>query len=509
VKWYLNTLLLVLIGCAPGVPAGEHGGNTLIVARANDSIGLDPWLESDNESMEVTEEVFEHLVRLTLDGTSIEPGLASSWDVSKDGTIWTFHLRQGVAFHDGTPLDADAVVFSFGKATGPESSAYFRAVKKVEALDSSTVRFTLVIPFAPFLTYLGVCQTAIVSPTAARKLGGEFSRHPVGTGPFRFVSWIPGKSVTLERNASYWGEQAKVDRIVYRVISDPRERLQAIESGSVDVNLDVLPEDLPVAALHPNLKVLRFASYNIAYVAMNTDRAPFDDARVRRAASHAVNRTALINLIYQGLAEATVGPVPPSMWGYNKDVETYEFDPAAARRLLSERPRPIDRVQFHVFDSARTYLPNPIEVGRRVQRNLADIGLDTELIVEDLPTFMVHLRKGTHAISLLGWNADVGDPDNFLYTLLDSDNAKQGSAMNASLYRNPEYHDLVIAAQRETDRDKRALLYRQAQEIVARDAPWIPLVQVPRIFLVRAPVEGVRFRADGWTDYASVRLVAR
>ncbi|HEY1585226.1 MAG TPA: ABC transporter substrate-binding protein, partial [Polyangia bacterium] len=300
-------VLVLPAGCAPERPAND---STVLVGRGADAIALDPARITDSDSSEVTEQIFEHLVRYKQDSPEIEPSLAESWE-SPDGRVWTFHLRKNVRFHDGTPFDADAVVFSFDRQRDPhhpyhqEDFTYwennFRNIQQIEAVDPYTVRITIERSFAPFLSNLATFPVSIVSPAAVRKWGPEFARHPVGTGPFRFVEWSPGERIMLAANPNYWGGAPKIQHLVFVNIRDPRQRLVALEGGAIDVAENLSPEDLQFVALHPELRLLHVAANNVGYLAMNTTHPPFDDVRVRRAVNYAINKTALVKLIYQGL----------------------------------------------------------------------------------------------------------------------------------------------------------------------------------------------------------------
>src|SRR5262249_48514484 len=322
--------------------------------------------------------------------------VALSWEVDPLGTIWTSHLRPNVKFHDGTPFDADAVVFSFDRQRNPFHPQHeadfsywtdqYSYIEKVEAVDPLTVRIRIERPYAPFLSSLAMFPASIVSPAAVRKWGKDFPLHPVGTGPFRLVSWSPGDRIVVERNADYWGPRPRVGRIVFRDIPDARQRLVALEGGAVDVAYLILPEELQYVKLHPDLRLHQIAVANVAYLAMNTSRPPFDDVEVRRAINYAVNKEPIVKLVYQGLAVPAFGPLPPSLWSYKPDVDRYPYDPARARGILAAKLAegkldPTRRYKLYLPSTPRSYLPDPELVARVIQRNLEDVGLTVDLLV--------------------------------------------------------------------------------------------------------------------------------
>lgn len=496
---------VLLVGCAPQRPATEQ---PLLVGRAADAIALDPARVTDSDSSEVTEQIFDHLVRYKPDSTEIEPALAESWEKSADGRVWTFHLRKNVRFHDGTPFDADSVVFSFDRQRDPRHpyhqedftywENYFRNIQSVEALDTYTVRIALERPYAPFLSNLAMFPVSIVSPSAVKKWGPEFARHPVGTGPFRFVEWSPGERIMLAANPNYWGGAPQIQHLVFVVIRDPRQRLVALEGGALDVAENLSPEDLQFVALHPELRLVHIAANNVGYLAMNTQHPPFDDVRVRRAVNYAINKTAIVKLLYQGLGRPATSPVPPSMWGH-VDEDIYHYDRAMAMKLLAEAHyvQPQKRPKLYVMDTPRHYMPAPETMARIIQHNLRDVGMDVEIVVNDFDTHVRLTQNGVHDLCLLGWSADTIDPDNFLYVLFDPENAEPGVARNLAFYKNAELHGILSWAQESSDRAERMRYYKKAQDLIAHDAPWVPLAHGEVVLAARGNLSSVRVHPSG------------
>jgi len=499
-------------GCrAPAQPQDQ----TIVVGRGADVLGLDPARITDSESAEVTEQIFDHLVRYRPNSMEIEPALATRWDVSADGKVWTFHLRDGVKFHDGTAFDAQAVVFSFDRQRDPNHPFHhadfsywestFRNIQSVEVLDRLTVRVSIDRPYAPFLASLAMFPVSIVSPTAVRRWGADFARHPVGTGPFRFVEWQAGERVTLEANPDYWDGAPRIKHLVFATIPDPHQRLVALEGETLDVAENLAPEDLQFAALHPALELHRVPGNNVGYLAMNVGHPPFDDARVRRAVNFAINKTAIVKLIYQGLAKEATTPVPPSLWGHVAQ-PVYRYDPAEARRLLAEAGfvPPKVRPRLYTMDTPRSYLPAPDRVARIIQHNLRDVGIDIQIVKQDINTLLSSTGRGEHDLCLLGWTADNGDPDNFLYVLLDQDNAQVGSARNVAFYRNGELHGILVWAQESSDRKERERYYARAQELIAKEAPWVPLAHTELVVAARSTLAGIKLHPSAVVYYHKV-----
>jgi peptide/nickel transport system substrate-binding protein len=503
------------LACAREAPVAP-GADRLVVARPAEPLSLDPARATDIASLEVAEQVYGRLVRFAPGRLEPEPDLARSWSVSPDGTVWTFDLRPGVRFHDGTPVDADAVVFSFERQIFSEHAAHepdfvwmraFHNIRRVRAVTPLRVQFDIDRPYAPFLANLAMGPAAIVSPTAVRKLGRRFSRHPVGAGPYRFVEWIPGDRITLERNPTYWDRAARTRYLVLLLMPDSRQRLQALESGSADVIQQLAPDDLPLVRLHPDLRLAMAPAALVSYLAMNTQRRPLDDPRIRRAIATAVRRDALVKLVYQGVGIPAIGPLPPNVWGARSDVVTYPYDPARARKLLAEAGWRGERgtpLKLYAPSTPTPYMPAPDRVAAVIKTCLAEVGIPVEIVFNEQGEHQRALWAGEHDLALHGWFNDNGDPDNFLYTLLDSDNTTGTRPSNIAFYANGWFHDVIGVAQRTNDRTERERLYSQAQAILATDVPWVPLAHSNVVFAARANVRGLVVQPSAMGLYRDV-----
>jgi peptide/nickel transport system substrate-binding protein len=513
---------------AATVPSRRDPG-TLVVGRPADALSLDPARVGDNESVEVVQQIYESLLSYDPITLEVRPGLAEAWEVSRDGRVWTFHLRRGVRFHDGTPLDAAAVVFSLDRQRDPKHPFHgpdrtkrrfnywdnlYRVVKGVEAVDARTVRITIDRMYAPFAANMAMFPVSIVSPAALARWGPDFYRNPVGTGPFRFVRWESGRHIVLARNRDYWGAPPAMERLVFRAIPDARQRLTELESAAIDMAYSLRPDELQFVELHPDLVVHQKPASAVAYLAMNTTRAPFDDVRVRRALNHAINKDAIVKLAYQGLATPASGPLPPGQWGAHNASTTYSYDPDRARALLAEaraagRFDPDQVVRLFTPSTPRPYLPDPEFIARVIQSNLAAVGVKVEPVVQRMGSHIRSVQRAEHDLCLFGWIGDNGDPDNFLYTLFDPDNAVSGLARNLSFYNDPELHELIIGAQSTTVRSAREELYRRAQERIADQAPWVPLAHTHVAVAARVDIGGISIGPTAVVEFKEVRRLGR
>lgn len=490
-------------------PSAPSAQDTLIVGRGGDSASLDPAIVTDGESLKIGHQVFDSLLEYKEGTTEVQGSLAESWEVSDDGLVYTFKLRQGVKFHDDTDFNAEAVVFNFTRWSDPNSQYKFsgdsfyyydsmfgpegsRVIKEVKALDDSTVEFTLNKPQGPFLQNLAMTSFGIASPTAVQEKGENFKNEPVGTGPFVFKEWKRNDSITLEKNPNYWREGLpKLTRVIVRSIPDNSARFNALQSGEIDLMEDLSPDDLAVLESNPNLQKIERPSNNIGYLGFNLKKEPFHDVKVRLALSHAVNKQGIIDAFFAGQAEPAVNPMPPSMWGHNDSIQDYEYDLEKAKQLLSEAGYPDGlpgEYVFYAMPVPRPYMPDGRKVAEVIQADFEKIGVNLKIESPEWATYLDELREGEKDdLFMLGWTGDNGDPDNFLYTLLDKDAIPSN---NYSYYASDELHDILIAAQKENDQAKRAELYEQAQVIIKADAPWVPIVHTTPLLAAKANVKG-------------------
>ena len=513
--WALTALAAAACD-APHVPMhGRRDPGALVVAEAADVIALDPVRVTDSESLEIGEIVFEGLVGWKPGTTDVEPRLASSWQVSPDGRTWTFHLRDHVRFHDGTLLDASAVVFSFERTLDPKhpyylgsDGGYWRSllkdVQQVVAVDPLTVEIHTMRPYSPLLGELAIFP--IVSPTAVRTWGDAFELHPVGTGPFAFEEWDKGEQVVVHRFEDYWGMAPGLDRIVFQVVVDARQRLVDLESGSVDLATAILPDEQPFVELHPDLVLHHTPGNDVSYLAFNMMHPPFDDVRVRRAANLAINKQPIVKLGFQGRAILADGPLPPTLWGYHAPATRYPYDPAAAKKLLAEAIAdgtvdPNRVYKLYAPSTPRPYLPEPERVARLLQAALAQVGIRTELVLEPYAQHAASVENGEHDLALFGWIGDTGDPDNFLYVLFHSDNAHTGDAQNIAFYHDAEVDKLLLAAQGTVDETTRNGLYTTVQDKLSADAVWVPIAHSELVVAGRAEVQRVVLSPTGHPVY--------
>lgn len=515
------TISVLLIAVLLSACGGEKKSQTtLVFGRGSDSVGLDPSLETDGESFKVCDNIYETLVTYSSTSTTVVAQLAHSWDVSADKLTWTFHLRQGVRFHDGTPFNAEAMLFSLGRQfyedhpfnTGKGNYKYWHdmgmddIVAALEAPDDSTFVIRLKEPNAPFLSNLAMNFCAAVSPTALKKHGQDFFKNPVGTGPFRFVEWRKDERIVLARNDDYWGPKAKLERLIFKPIQEASIRFLELSQGALHGLDNLSPEYITEIRDNPQLQLLTQPGMNVGYLAMNMEQQPFDDLRVRQAINHAVDKQALVDNFYQVLAMVAKNPIPPTLWGYNDTIAGYAYDPEKARALLTEAGFPDGfATELWAMPVPRPYMPQPDKIAQAVQADLAKVGIRARIVQWEWGTYLDKVFNGEHPMALLGWTGDNGDPDNFLYVLLDKTAAIK-PAQNIAFYKSDELHEVLVAARRSADRDERTRLYQTAQEIIFRDAPWVPLVHATQTAAFQRGITGFKLHPTGSKWFHSTAL---
>jgi peptide/nickel transport system substrate-binding protein len=471
------------LGSLPGPAAAQTPPGVLVVGQIAEPKSLDPHAVTAVNDFRILMNVYDGLVRYK-DGTlEVEPALAESWTISEDGTEYAFTLREGVSFHDGSALDAEAVVFNFERMlnedhpfhdTGPFPLAFFfSAVDSVEALDARTVKFTLNAPYAPFLSNLAYPTGLIVSPAAVTEHGQDFGRNPSGTGPFVFEEWRSNERVVVVRNDDYWDGSAGTEAVVFRPITDANTRTAEMLAGGIDLMVEVPPTSLSEFQ-GGDFTVHEQAGPHVWFLILNAKEGPFADKRVRQAANYAINKEAIVNDVLEGTAEVAAGPTPPAFaWAYNEDLEPYPYDPDRARELLAEAGAEGAELTFYVTEGGSGML-DPVAMGTAIQADLAAVGFDVKIETYEWNTFLGEVNPGLEGkadMAEMAWMTN--DPDTLPFLALRTEAWPDKGGFNSGYYSNAKVDELLEAARVSTDQDERARLYKEMQEIVQEDAPWV------------------------------------
>jgi peptide/nickel transport system substrate-binding protein len=476
-------VVAVLIGLAGAPPAAAQPLGTLVVGLVAEPVNLDPAQVTDLNSNRVGRRIVETLVTFPEESTQIVPGLAESWTISNDGLRYTFKLRKGVTFHDGTPFTAEAVKFSIERQIMPEhpfnklgkypfANYFFGTIKAVEVVDPQTVEIVLKEARASFLAVLTAGAASIVSPTAVRKWGADYALHPVGTGPFKFVQWDSGQKVVLEKNPSYWRFPVKLERVIYRSIVEDQARLTELLTGSLDLIVGVPPDFVGQLEKDARLTLLKQVGAHVWYLGINNQKKPFEDKRVRQALNYAVNKEAIVRDVLKGTGAASAGPVLPGTWGADPTIKPFAYDPARAKKLLAEAGYPNGFSTTLWTPESGSGMQSSVAMSTVIQSNLKAVGINVTLQTMEWGAFLAKLRTKEQELFALSWMAGNEDPDMVMYPLLHSTQWTPGGP-NRALYKNPKFDDLLHQARISTDQAKRAELYREAQRILHDDPPWI------------------------------------
>jgi peptide/nickel transport system substrate-binding protein len=500
--------VVVSMGLLRDAGAQSTGGGTLTIARAAEAPSLDPYAATAAPSVYVYANIFDTLVEQDRD-LSIKPALASSWE-QVNPTTWRFHLREGVKFHDGTPFNAEAVKFTFDrvfdKAKPARGLSMAGPISGVAVIDEHTVDITTPKPYGPFLNAMSeVFVFGMVSPTAVKKNEQEFGHNPVGTGPFAFSSWRQNSEIVLTRNENYWGKKPAIERLVFRVI--PEASSQVIALGADEIDGIVGPDANVVPRLREDrsVAVYEVPGIRMLYVGFNTQREIFKDVRIRRAFNHAVNTKALAERVMRGTALPAEGYLPKQVFGY-ANVGTYAYDPEAAKKLLAEAgwtPGPDGKLQKNGQPLVVSFWgytgrdPSAKLLGEAVQGDLQRIGVTVNLRIWEYAQlnsaiWQEHPKEGAAATQydmfMLGWGTITGDADFTFYGIV-SDISIPPEGLNGTFWAPPEYMTEIEKARFSTDPDQRRASYKTAQEMLKRDAIWIPLVVLNQIAVFKNHVK--------------------
>ncbi|MAE77032.1 MAG: hypothetical protein CMJ85_09210 [Planctomycetes bacterium] len=506
--------LSLLVGCKAGggpaerlqdlsqleLPADVHPDEpgTLVFARAGDSLTLDPAAASDGESAKVIDSLFETLLAFDTDvqsPTRLVPGLATDWNHSADRMTWTFTLRRGVRFHDGTPLDAEAVKFSLERlvhlhhAFAPARVPYaatFRRIREVRVLGPHRFQLGLLEPSVVLLHDLAMFAASIVSPSAVKAKGAaRFAREPVGSGPFRFESWERGSHIVLAANRDWWpGGERSTRRVVFlRVASWPARR-ELLKAGRVHMTDNVDFRDYGWLETTSGVKIRRAPGMNVCYLAINNEHAVLRDRRVRKAIAQAIDRERILRIGYSGAGVIAHDLLPASLG--DDDPILPDTDVVTAKASFG-RLRPQGIIELWYMKNSRPYVNDPERVALILRECLADAGLAVRLRAFEWLEYLKRIKAGEHHLALIGWTSDNGDPDNFYSPLLSQESIGE---TNYTRLRNAQFESYLSASRGEESIDTRHAYFRRMRSLLREDCPVVPLVHSTVAVACRSSVAG-------------------
>lgn len=493
---------------------------------------FNPQLASDGPTFNASSSMlFNRLIEFKYGTTEIEPALAKSWTISKDGKTYQFKLRENVSFHstkDFKPtrtMNADDVIFSFERMRDKShpfhkvsggAYEYFQSIgmgsliASIRKVNDLTVEFKLTRPHSPFLTDLATSFAVIHS----KEYGDQLLKNktlqkmdvdPVGTGPFKLVRYVKDSSIRYVANKDYFKGAPKLDHVVFSITPDASVRFQKLKTGECHLIAEPAPTDLDAMKKHPRLNVLHEAGLNVGYMAFNVTKAPLNNPDVRRAIALALNREQYLKLIYLNTAELAKNPIPPTLWSYNNKTPQIPYDPEKSKTLLKKAG--FDKgleLELWTLPVSRPYNPNGKKMGELMQADLAKVGVKVKLVTYDWPTYLDKARKGDHQMLHLGWISDTGDPDNFFGNLLTC-KAKDGGS-NSAQWCNEAFDKEVLAAQKTTNKKARTAHYMRAQEIFSKELPWAPLAHASVYRAISKKVKGYKINPIGVEEFYPLDL---
>ncbi|MFQ5854072.1 MAG: ABC transporter substrate-binding protein [Anaerolineae bacterium] len=470
------------------VEIDQRRGGTVRVGLATGFENLDPMVSSAWSDRVAAHAIYDPLVDLD-ENLNIVPMLAKSWEISDDGRTYTFHLQEGVKFHDGTDFNAEAVKFNFENILDPDVQSTQRAdmsvIESMEAIDEHTIAITLKHPFAPFLSVLTDRAGMIRSPAAVQKFGEDYTRNPVGTGPFKLGEWVKDDHLTVERNENYWREGLPyLDRVVFRVIPDSTARLTALRTGDIDILDEVAPKDIATLKRDQNLVYREVPGLGFEMIRINTTAPPFDNVACRQALAYAIDREALLQSVFFSTGAEGRGSVPPTSWAWSEGVKGIDYDPDMVRQKLEECGKP-DGYDFEMIIWQR---PLDQTLGQAVQAMAGDFGINVKLTTMEVAAGFARIRADDFQAGQSWWSGRV-DPDGNLYRHFHSSAIEGGN--NFMNFSHDEIDELLEAQREVANPEERKKIIAEAEQMI--------IDQVPMVFYHFIPI--VRAHSQRMQDY--------
>ncbi|HEY0917643.1 ABC transporter substrate-binding protein [Devosia sp.] len=488
-----------LLASVFALPAAAQQDAVIDFALGAPILTLDPGVAAGTQAQSVRVQIMETLVQMNAETAEIEPLLAERWEVSGDNLTWTFHLRQGVSFHDGSPLTAQDVVASISRIINPSAGMGrandLREIKQITAVDDHTVQIVTAAPSGTLLRALALDSASVLSAASIEKFGDQLGWNPVGTGPFKYDSHVAEQSVRVVRNDAYWGEAPKVEAVNFITVPEATTRLTMLETGEADIIVDVPGFEVDRLRNTDGIELIERSNTRLGHIGINTAQPPFDNVLVRQALNFAVDRQAIVSGILRGVGVPADSIIASTVIGYAPQ-NLYSYDPDRARQLLAEAGHPNGFTTTIRTPQGRYYMDRETVIG--VQAQLAAVGITANVEVIDWSTYLSVLRKpageNDTALYLLGWETGTADISQILNTVFDSANVPP-NGWNTMFYKNAEVDALRAQIAQEIDQSRRMQLAAQVQELIMKDAPWVPLYSYVQVTAHDAALHGVEYLA--------------
>ncbi len=503
---------------------------TLVYCSEGSPEGFNPQLYTSGTTFDASARtVYNRLIQAERGTTTLQPALAESYTVSDDGRSYTFKLRQNVKFQStkgftpSRPFGADDVLFSINRMLDPNhpyhkvsggTYEYFAGtgladlLESIQKVDDHTVKFTLKHPDATFIPVMSQDFASILSAEYADKMmkagtPEKVDLDPVGTGPYQLTSYQKDAVIRYKAFPDHWAGKAAIDTLVFAITPDASVRWQKLKANECQVMAYPNPADVPAMKQEPSVQVLEQPGLNIGYLGFNVTKKPFDDVKVRQALNMAVNKQAIIDSVFQGAGTPAKDPMPPTVWGYNDAVKDYPYDPEGAKKLLQEAGVTSLDTELWAMPVSRPYNPNARRMAELIQSDWQKVGVNAKIVSYEWGEYLKRTKDGEAPSFLLGWTADIADPDNFLGVLLGCDAVGN---TNRSRWCDKSFDDLIKQAKLISDQAQRAKLYEQAQVIFKEQAPWVTVAHSVSFQPVRKEVVDYRIDPFGGHVFYGVDL---
>lgn len=510
---------------------GAASAKTLVYCSEGSPEGFDPALYTSGTTFDASSHpLYNRLVEFETGTTNVIPGLAESWSASADGLEYTFNLRKGVKFHSNdmfTPsrdFNADDVIFSFERqrlADHPYNGVsggtweYFGGmsmpdlISSVEKVDDYTVKFVLNRPEAPMVSNLAMDFASILSAEYGDAMitadtPEMLNQAPIGTGPFAFVAYQKDAVVRYAANQDFWRGASPIDNLVFAITTDASVRHQKLKAGECHVMAYPNPADIASMQADADITMMEQEGLNVGYLAYNTQVAPFDDPAVRRALNMAIDKQAIIDVVFQGSGQIAKNPLPPTIWSYNDAIVDDAYDPAAAKAALEAAGVTDLSMEIWAMPVQRPYNPNARRMAELMQADMAKVGVDVEIVSYEWGEYLSRSKEVDRAGAvLLGWTGDNGDPDNFLAVLLGCDGVTRS---NRAQWCHQPFEDIIQKAKITSDVAERTRLYGEAQVIFKDQAPWATIAHSIVYMAMNPDVSGYKVHPLGSHIFYGVDL---